>query len=337
MAQVRELGRGAARGNGGRMTMVVIGALALVQLASLMLGSAGLTPWRVLGALVQRDGSVEEALILNVRMPRSVLGALVGMNLAMAGVLIQTLTRNPLASPQTFGINAGAAFGVVLASLMLPSLGASGGLVPAFLGATMAGCALWALFLNGAANEMKVALAGITIQLVLASLIQGILIATNSTQDMFYWLVGSLSTAQWSKVTTLLPATVAGGTIAVLAARYIGILALDRTTGQSLGQNPRLVAALTCALILVLACPAVAVCGPIGFVGLIVPHIVRRFTGEDLRRLLVLSGLGGALLLSGADLFGRIVAYPKELPVGVLTALLGAPAFLAIAARRRHR
>lgn len=316
---------------------VLLLMLTATLIASLMVGSTGISMSRSILALFDRGEVADRAMIYGVRMPRAILAVLVGMNLAMAGVLIQTLTRNPLASAQTFGINAGASLGIVLATIILPSLGPFGGMIPAFIGASIIGCIMWMLSLNGATNDMKLALTGITIQLVLSALIQGILIANNTTQDIIFWLVGSVSTAQWPKVIIILPFTIIGGGIAILAARYIGILALDRSTGQSLGQNPQGVAALTCLLILILACPAVAVAGPIGFVGLIVPHVVRYFAGEDQRWLLILSGLGGALLLCAADLLGRILAYPMELPVGILTALLGAPAFLFIAARKRIR
>lgn len=319
------------------LLLILIGLLSLTFLSSLAAGSSGMSIGRAVSLLFNRDGSVDEALIFNVRMPRASLAALVGVNLAMAGVLIQTLTRNPLASPQTFGINAGASVGIVVLAMVFPLVGALGNVIPAFIGASIVGCVMWALSLDGKANNMKIALSGITIQLVLSALIQGVLIADNSTQDMIFWLVGSVSTAQWPKVLIILPFTIIGGTVAILAARYIGVLALDRITSQSLGQDPKSVAALTCALILILACPAVAVAGPIGFVGLIVPHIVRFFAGEDQRALLILSGLGGALLLCGADLAGRLFAYPAELPVGILTAMLGAPAFLVIAARKRVR
>src|SRR3546814_799955 len=164
---------------------------------------------------------------------------------------------------------------------------------------------MWMLSLSGAINTMKLALAGISIQLVLSALVQGILIANNAAEDIVFWLAGSVSAAQWSRVAVILPFTIAGIAVAVLAGRHFGLLALDSTTGTSLGQNGRLVGASAALLVVVLAGSAVAVSGPIGFVGLIVPHVVRRLAGEEQTGLLALSAIAGALLLVLADLAGR--------------------------------
>ncbi len=189
---------------------------------------------------------------------------------------------------------------------------------------------MWALSVSGAMNEMKLALAGISIQLVLAALVQAILIANNAGQDIVYWLAGSINGAQWSKVWIILPFTLLGGGIALIAGRHFGVLALDETTGVSLGQNARRVGGLAATLIVILAGSAVAVSGPIGFIGLLVPHIVRRLAGNDQLTVIVLSAITGPLLLTAADLLGRVAAFPAETPVGIVTALIGAPAFVAI-------
>jgi iron complex transport system permease protein len=311
--------------------------LALAILASLMVGASGLPLDRSLRALFVWDGSPDHALVFDVRLPRAAMAILVGANLAIAGVLIQTLTRNPLASPQTFGINAGAALAIVIVLIALPALGAWGSVLPAFVGAAAVGFIMWALSLSGAINTMKLALAGISIQLVLAALVQAILIANNAAQDVVYWLAGSVSAAQWSRIAIIAPFTIIGVSAAIAAGRHFGLLALDSTTGTSLGQNGRLVGASAAGLVVILAGSAVAVSGPIGFVGLIVPHVVRRLAGEDQRTLLMLSAIAGPLLLVTADLLGRLITYPAEVPVGIVTALIGAPAFLFITWRQRGR
>jgi iron complex transport system permease protein len=316
---------------------LLLAALAAVIIAAISFGVSELPVLRALSLFLSPDGSPDSALVWDVRLPRALLAVLVGANLAVAGVLIQTLTRNPLASPQTFGINAGASLVIVLCLIALPELKGAGTVWPAFTGAAAVGLAMWALSVSGAMNDMKLALAGISIQLVLAALVQAILIANNAAQDIVYWLAGSINGAQWDKVWIILPFSILGGGTALLAGRHFGVLALDDTTGVSLGQNARRVGGLAAALIVVLAGSAVAVSGPIGFIGLLVPHIIRRLVGGDQFTVIALSAIAGPLLLNAADLAGRIAAFPSEMPVGIVTALVGAPAFLLILWRQRVR
>ncbi|WP_413709108.1 FecCD family ABC transporter permease [Rhizobium sp. Rhizsp82] len=316
---------------------LLLAALAAVIIAAISFGVSELPVLRALSLFLSPDGSPDSALVWDVRLPRALLAVMVGANLAVAGVLIQTLTRNPLASPQTFGINAGASLVIVLCLIALPELKGAGTVWPAFAGAAAVGLAMWALSVSGAMNDMKLALAGISIQLVLAALVQAILIANNAAQDIVYWLAGSINGAQWEKVWIVLPFSILGGGTALLAGRHFGVLALDDTTGVSLGQNARRVGGLAAALIVVLAGSAVAVSGPIGFIGLLVPHIIRRLVGGDQFTVIALSAIAGPLLLNAADLAGRIAAFPSEMPVGIVTALVGAPAFLLILWRQRVR
>lgn len=316
---------------------LLFAALVAVIVAAVSFGVSELPVLRALFLFIAPDGSPDSALVWDVRLPRALLAVMVGANLAVAGVLIQTLTRNPLASPQTFGINAGASLVIVLCLIAFPPLKGAGTVWPAFAGAAAVGLAMWALSVSGAMNDMKLALAGISIQLVLAALVQAILIANNAAQDIVYWLAGSINGAQWEKVWIILPFTLIGGGAALLAGRHFGVLALDETTGLSLGQNATRVGGLAALLIVVLAGSAVAVSGPIGFIGLLVPHIIRRMAGGDQLTRIALSAIAGPLLLNAADLAGRVAAYPSEMPVGIVTALIGAPAFLLILWRQRIR
>jgi len=319
---------------------IVVGAvflalLAITVISGMAFGVSNLPVRRALQLFFAPDGSADSALVWDVRLPRTALAIAVGANLAIAGVLIQTLTRNPLASPQTFGINAGASLVIVVCLIAWPEIRGAGMVWPAFAGAAVIGFAMWALSASGTMNDMRLALAGISIQLVLAALVQAILIANNTAQDIVYWLAGSINGAQWSKVWIILPFTFAGGAIALITSRHFDILALDEMTGLSLGQNARRVGGLAAILIVVLAGSAVAVSGPIGFIGLLVPHIVRRLAGGDHLTVLALSAICGPLLLNSADLLGRIAAFPAETPVGIVTALIGAPAFLVILWKQR--
>lgn len=312
-------------------------ALVIAILTSIAIGASGLGVRDAMRALAFPDGSPESALVWDVRLPRAVLVTFIGANLAIAGVLIQTLTRNPLASPQTFGINAGASLAIVICLVGLPGFSDANTVLPAFVGAAIVGFAMWILSVSGRMNEMKLALAGISIHLVLSSLVQAILIANNAAQDIVYWLAGSVSGAQWDKVATIAPFAVLGTVTAILASGHFGVLALDAGTGSSLGQNNRRVGSMAALLIVCLAGSAVAVSGPIGFIGLLVPHIVRRLVGGDMRAILLTSLLAGPLVLNTADILGRIAAYPAEVPVGVVTALIGAPAFLLLLRAKRPK
>lgn len=328
------------RATGGRtflLGFIFLTALVGILISGISFGISQLPVTRALQLIFAPDGSPDSALVWDVRMPRAMLALLIGTNLAIAGVLIQTLTRNPLASPQTFGINAGASLMIVVCLIAMPGLRGAGTIWPAFIGAAAVGFAMWALSVSGTMNDMKLALAGISIQLVLAALVQAILIANNAAQDIVYWLAGSINGAQWSKVAVILPFTLLGGGAALAAGRHFGVLALDETTGVSLGQNTRRVGGLAAALIVILAGSAVAVGGPIGFIGLLVPHVVRRLVGSDQLTVIVLSALAGPLLLGGADLLGRVAAFPAEMPVGIVTALIGAPAFLVILWQQRSK
>ncbi len=324
----------------GLINPVLLGAILLavfwvVLLASIAFGVSDLSIGRALQLLFQPDGSAQSALVWDIRLPRAVLATLVGANLAVAGVLIQTLTRNPLASPQTFGINAGASLAIVICLIAFPSFRGVGTVWPAFFGAAIVGFAMRMLAISGRMSDIKLALAGISIQLVLSALVQAILIANNSAQDIVYWLAGSLNAAQWAKVWIILPFSLLGGCIALLGSRHFAILALDQNTGASLGQNAQRVGGVAALLIVILAGSAVAVSGPIGFVGLLVPHAMRRLVGADQTSLIALSAIAGPLLLNASDLLGRVLAFPAEVPVGIVTALIGAPAFLFILYGRR--
>lgn len=307
--------------------------LAITAAASLLVGATGMPVGRVL-SVVSGSGTAEDtALVLGVRLPRILLAALVGLNLAVAGLLAQTLTRNPLASAQTFGINAGAALAVVLATVSW-GLGATIGTLAAFVGALATGALMWALSTLGRFTVVGLALAGMTLQILLTAMVQAILVMNNATEAAVFWLAGSVTGGEWSDVRLLLPFSVLVTAVVIAFRGRIALLALDTTTSRALGARPEVVGGLTSILITLLAGSAVAVAGPIGFVGLVVPHIARRIVGDSFGSTLTLSIVGGPLLLVSADLLARIVAFPAETPVGIITAVCGTPVFLALVMRR---
>lgn len=322
---------------------VVLGAasfaLIVVGVASIGVGSTAVDPIGGVLALLSPEESALQALVRDTRLPRMLLAALVGAALAVAGLLAQSMTRNPLASQQTFGINAGASFAIVVTAVAVPGTTAPGAQIghvgAGMIGAAAIGLVMWAVSTTGAVTVVSLALAGMTIQIVLSTLVQAVLIVENATQDLVFWLAGSVAGAQWSDVATLAPAVAIGLAVAIGGAPSFALLALDATTAAGLGQDPRRAAGVAAVVVVLLAGASVAVAGPIGFVGLMVPHIARRLVGAGFGRLLAACAVLGPLLLVTADLGGRLVAFPSETPAGIVTAVVGAPVFLVLAARRR--
>lgn len=302
-------------------------------IVSLLVGATGMSLDRVLAVLTGGGTPADHSLVVGVRLPRVLVAALAGLNLAVAGLLAQTLTRNPLASASTFGINAGAAVAVVVATIGL-GLGSVVGTTAAFLGALATGVLMWVLSALGRFTVVGLALAGMTLQILLSAVVQAVLVMENETEQAVFWLAGSVTGAQWHDVRLLLPFSVVA-VLAVVAARgRIALLALDTATSRSLGARPELVGGVVALLITLLAGSAVAVAGPIGFVGLVVPHIARRLVGGGFDATLALCIVGGPLLLTAADVIAKLVAFPLETPVGIVTAVCGAPVFLYLVLRR---
>ncbi|MBI5975881.1 FecCD family ABC transporter permease [Staphylococcus canis] len=276
----------------------------------------------------------ETFLIHNVRMPRMIGALLLGAALAVAGVLMQAITRNPLASPQIFGVNAGASFTVVLITVLVPSLAANS-VVFAFIGAFLGGLAVYMLAdTTKGMTPVKLALAGMTIHLFFTSLTQGIILLNeDATTTVMFWLVGAIHTIKWPNIIQVLPWIVGGLIASLLLARQLAILDLGDQLATGLGQNTKLIRALAGVIVVVLAGSSVAVAGPIGFVGLIVPHIVKYYVSRNYTLIIILSMIMGANLLLISDVLSRLIAYPFESPVGIVTSFVGALYFLLITMR----
>ncbi|GAA5030304.1 FecCD family ABC transporter permease [Microbacterium fluvii] len=280
------------------------------------------------------------AIAVQSRIPRTTLALLAGAALALSGALMQAITRNPLADPGILGVNTGAALAVVIG---IAFLGISSPFQ--YLWLAMVGAFLTAFFVYfvgsvgpGGTTPIKLALAGAATTAALSSLISAILLPRQSVIDEFrYWQVGNVGRAGWDTIGVIAPVLVVGTLIALLCASSLNALALGDDVAVGLGVpvgRTRIVAAIAG----VTLCAAVtAVAGPIGFVGLMVPHAVRQVAGTDQRWLLPLSALGGAVLLTLSDTIGRIVGSPGEVEAGIITAFLGAPVLIAIARRTRMK
>ncbi|MFJ3336002.1 FecCD family ABC transporter permease [Streptomyces sp. NPDC086766] len=309
--------------------------LALVALASIAMGAKDLSPAQVWHGLFQDSGRYGD-VVVGERLSRTVLGLLAGAALGLAGAVLQALTRNPLADPGLLGINAGASAAVVTALTYFGVTSLSGYVWFAFLGAAAVGALVWFLGGGRGATPVRLALAGTAISAALYGYLQAVMITDGAALGrMRFWTVGSLASAGDGTLTQVLPFLAAGTVLALLLARPLNALAMGDDTARALGARPHRTRALAMLAATVLCGAATAACGPIVFVGLMVPHAVRSFTGPDLRWILPYAALLAPVLLLGADVVGRIAARPAELQVGVVTAIIGGPVFILLVRRRR--
>jgi len=313
-------------------------ALLFAALVSIAVGAKGIPLGEVAEVLVHDDGSEQAAIVRELRLPRTLVGIAVGCALGLAGALMQSITRNPLADPGLLGVDAGAAAAVVLAISLLDVRGTASYMWFAFAGAAVASLAVYALGSTGrgGATPVRLALAGTAVLAALTALIEAVTLLDPKAFDQYrFWSVGSLAGRGLDVLLPVLPFLVIGAVIALALARPLNAVALGDDAGRALGAHIGRTRALTGVAIILLCGGATAVAGPIAFVGLAIPHAVRAVTGPDLRWLLPYSMVAGAVLLLSADVLGRVVVRPGELQVGIVTALLGAPIFIALVRRRR--
>ncbi|MFF2131019.1 FecCD family ABC transporter permease [Streptomyces olivochromogenes] len=309
--------------------------LVLVALASVAIGAKALPLDQVWHGLFHGTGTYSD-VVVDDRISRTVLGLLVGAALGLSGAVLQALTRNPLADPGLLGINAGASAAVVTAITYFGVTSLSGYVWFAFFGAAAVGALVWFLGGSRGATPVRLALAGTAISAALYGYLQAVMIMDDAALGkMRFWTVGSLASATDSTIRQVLPFLVVGTVVALALARPLNAMAMGDDTARALGANLNRTRALSMAAATVLCGAATAACGPIVFVGLMVPHVVRSFTGPDLRWILPYATVLSPVLLLGADVVGRMVARPAELQVGIVTAVLGGPVFIYLVRRRR--
>lgn len=311
--------------------------IVLVAAWSATLGTVRLTLSQVVEAIVAFDGSREHLVIMTIRLPRVLAGLAVGAALAVSGAIMQAITGNPLASPGLLGINAGAAFAVVLA-IGLVGTGSSGVYIwYAFAGAAAAAVTVYALGSTGPPGlaPLRLVLAGAVIAAFLTALTTAMLIYDQRTLDTVrLWTAGSLSGRTMAHVASVAPYILAGLAAALIFRRQFMTLSLGADVARTVGQDPLPWRGLAVAIVVLLAGGAVALAGPIGFVGLVVPHVARFIVGVDYRWIIPFSALGGALLLVLADTTGRTLLAQQSFPAGVTMALIGGPFFIWLARYR---
>ncbi|WP_217249380.1 iron ABC transporter permease [Streptomyces sp. AC602_WCS936] len=319
--------------------LVAVAVLAAAMTASLALGSRDVAWADVWSALGGAERTLEEAAVAK-RIPRTLLAVVVGAALGLSGAVMQGVTRNPLADPGILGVNMGASLAVVTGIAYFGLSSASG-----YIWVAMTGAALTAGFVyavgslgRGGATPLKLALAGAAISAALASLVSAVVLPRSDISGTFrMWQIGGVGGASYAQLGSVVPFLAAGFLICLAAARALNSLALGDDLAAGLGERVALVRAGAALGAVVLCGASTAVAGPIVFVGLVVPHTFRLLVGVDHRWLLPFSALGGAVLLTAADVVGRIVARPAEIDVGIVTAIVGAPFFIHIVRRQKVR
>ncbi len=314
-------------------------ALGAAGLLSLMIGARTVSPAIVWDALTAYDGGLADHVVIRSRLQRTVAGIAVGGALAVAGAAMQGMTRNPLADPGILGINAGASTAVVIGVFVADVSRVPQFMALALLGAALGTVAVYAIASAGreGATPVKLALAGAAITAGLGSVINALVLIDDSTLDRLrFWQVGTLGARSLGDVALVGGFMLAGVVVIALATGVLNALALGDDAAVGLGVDVGRARVVLGAAIILLCGAAVALAGPIGFLGLVVPHAARLVVGGDYRRIVPLCLLGGPVLILVADTVGRVVSPPAEVQVGVMTALIGVPVFVVLIRARRQ-
>lgn len=340
---VTSLGRASFAERSNRIRTIwlvaVVAALVMFCALSVAIGTREVGWPEIVAALGGRVDSVDQAAVA-ARIPRTILALLAGAALGLSGAIMQGVTRNPLADPGILGVNMGASLAVVVGVAWFNIVSAQAYIWVAILGAAASAIFVYTIGSLGrsGATPLKLALAGTATSVAFSSLVIAVVLSRNDISGgIRSWQVGGVGGATFDRMSHVLPFLAAGFAISLLSARKLNSLALGDDMAAGLGERVALARAIA-ALGAILLCGAItAICGPIAFVGLIVPHLCRLLVGVDHRWLLPFSALIGAGLLLAADVVGRIIARPSELDVGIITAFIGAPFFIWIVRRQRVR
>lgn len=314
--------------------------IAISILVSLAFGARYIDLPEVINSLLHPENTSFSALVVRERIPRTVFAIVAGASLGVSGTLMQAITRNPIADPSILGVNTGASLFVVSGIAFFNISTAGQYILLAF-----AGAALTAIFVygigslgNGGATPIKLALAGAATSAALSSLVSAVILPRTEVMNAFrFWQVGSVSGATWEGIATVIPFLGVGMVIAILLTPALNVLALGDDVATGLGVRTGVVRMLGAFAGVLLCGATTALTGPIGFVGLMIPHIMRLICGPNMKYIVVMSAVGGAIILTLSDTIGRIIGIPGEIEAGVVTAFLGAPILIYIAMRVKVR
>ncbi|MEU8522810.1 iron chelate uptake ABC transporter family permease subunit [Streptomyces sp. NBC_01216] len=332
-------GTSTSRAGAARLALsltICLTALVLAMLASVMFGSKT-TSFRSVVDVLAGHGDAYLTTVVESRYPRTAIGVLAGVSLAVAGTLMQGVTRNPLAEPGLLGINAGASASIVAATAFLGVTGRSATLWWALPGALLAGLVVHLIGSAGTnAGPARLVLAGAVLSAVLAAFVQAVTLTRPKVFDSYrYWVVGALGGRDFEVFWSVLPFAAVGLLLALVIAPGLNVMALGDDAATALGAGPARTKAAGLLAATLLSAAATAAVGPVAFVGLAVPHLVRALVGVDFRLQILFSTLAGPTLLLCADVVGRVLLRPQEVMVGVVTAFIGAPALLLAVRRMR--
>ncbi|MEG6585139.1 iron ABC transporter permease [Dendrosporobacter sp. 1207_IL3150] len=318
-----------------RLSILVLFAILAISgiIISLVKGAIYIAPEQILSIILAEPSDAKSQVIWNIRLPRTLVGALVGMNLALSGAILQAVMRNPLADPHIIGISSGAGLAGVAVMILFPKMEYL--ITPiAFVGAMAAAVAIYILAWKGGIRPIRIILAGVAVSAFLGSGISALMIFySDRVHGALMWMVGGLSARSWPHVDVILPYAVLGGLLAVLGSTRLNVLQLGDDMARGLGLNVEVTRLLMTAVAALLAASAVSVAGLLGFVGLVVPHAARLLIGSDYRYLLPASALLGISVVTFSDTLARTMLAPVELPVGIIMAFFGAPFFLFLLRR----
>ena len=318
-----------------RVTILILFAFLAVLGAFLSLtkGSSVITISQIVELLLNPGTDPQSQIIWNIRMPRTIVGALVGINLSLSGAILQAIMRNPLADPHIIGISSGAGLAGVVIMILFPALEYL--ITPvAFVGAMLASICIYILAWKNGIKPVRIILAGVAVSAFLSAGISGLMIFySDRVHGALMWMVGGLAARSWPHVSIILPYAAIGLVLALASASYLNILQLGDEMARGLGVNVEVTRIVMTAIAALLAASAVSVVGLLGFVGLVVPHAARLLIGSDYRFLLPAAALLGVAIVTLSDTFARVIFAPIELPVGIIMAFLGAPFFLFLLRR----
>ena len=329
-----------ASSNGRRFLglLVTIAVLALVILASIAVGSKYIPPGALFEALAHNTGKADAYIVWDLRVPRTAVGFCIGLSLGVAGALIQALTRNPLADPGILGVNAGASFFVALGVAFFGVTTISGQVGFAFVGALVVTVTVYVIGSagTGATDPVRLTLSGVALGAVLGGLVTAmILIDPRAFNKMRSWNAGSIADRSWDILLPVLPFLLVGVLLAIVASSSLNVIALGDDLARSLGTDVMRTRVIVVVAVTLLAGGATAIAGPIGFVGLMVPHIARWIVGPDQRWILAYTMVLAPGLVLASDILARVLRWPGEFPVGIVTAFIGAPVLIVLVRRQK--
>ena len=317
---------------------VGIFAVAMLLLIDILIGMSDIGIKEIIDSIISYSGSKQDLIIRTVRLPRVLLCILIGASMAISGLIMQNLTRNPLASPQILGINSGATLSVVVIMVFFPLLGYKAKILGAFLGAGVIGLFVHVIGTVKNLSPLKITLVGISIQLFLSSITKSIMLFNESkTSDLVFWMIGGVHHAQFIHIIAILPWFILSIILTILISNSMDTLKMGDSVAISLGENVKLTKTVATIVVILLSSSSVAIAGPISFVGLITPHIISKLGGRNFRQNFILCGIYGANLLLLSDIISKILKYPYESPVGIVTSFIGAVFYIFLANKEMKR